>query len=52
MPYATSKRALLYLVKTKRYHPVIVMDINKQIDDDYRCIVLGIIDNNDNPRII
>ena len=52
MPYATSKRALLYLVKTKRYHPVIVMDINKRIDDDYRCIVLGIIDNNDNPRII
>lgn len=52
MPYATSKRALLYLAKTKRYHPVIVMDIDKRIDNDYRCIVLGILDSNDNPRLI
>ena len=52
MPYATSKRALLYLAKTKRYHPVIVMDIDKRIDNDYRCIVLGILDSNDNTRLI
>ena len=52
MQFATSKSSLLYLVKTKHYHPVIVIDINKRIDDDYRCIVLGIHDNNGNQRKI